>query len=47
MKNLEWEGSVTQALTQEHVVLDEHIAPAEEASALDALAGSAVPNLED
>lgn len=49
MKNTEWEGSTTQALTQEHITLEEHDAP------LDALAGSAskepesseIPSLDD
>ena len=30
MSNLEWEGSRTQALTQEHIVLDEHLTLPEE-----------------
>ena len=49
MKNTEWEGSTTQALTQEHITLEEHDAP------LDALVGSAskepesseIPSLDD
>ena len=44
MKNTEWEGSTTQALTQEHIVLEEH-----EADPADALANAAgsVPSLDD
>ncbi len=56
MKNIEWEGSTTQALTQEHITLEEHTAdaPKEEPKVenkLGALAGVAVedevPNLDD
>lgn len=46
MKNIEWEGSRTQGLTQEHIVLDEHVEP----TGLDTLAGaasSAVPSMDD
>lgn len=42
MENVEWEGSVTQALTQEHIVLEEHIGePSKLAAAAD------VPSLDD
>jgi hypothetical protein len=51
MKNIEWEGSTTQALTQEHITLDDHVEePA--GTGLAALSGAAaqeeseVPNLD-
>lgn len=42
MNNIDWEGSVIQALTQEHVNLDD-----EPAAGLDSLAGVALPSLDD
>lgn len=44
MKNVEWEGSVTQALTQEHISLDDH----EEDGSDEAVQGAeGVPSLDD
>lgn len=42
MQNIEWEGSTTQALTQEHVSLDD-----EPTDGLSGLAAGAVPSLDD
>jgi len=56
MKNIEWEGSTTQALTQEHITLEEHEEDGEGTDpALSDLAGAAagdpsdddVPSLDD
>lgn len=56
MQNLEWEGSTTQALTQEHITLEEHEGTEQPAnSGTSALAGAAssgpsgdgVPSLDD
>lgn len=44
MKNLEWEGSTTQALTQEHISIDEHES---ESSPTDALVNAAESNSDD
>lgn len=53
MKNIEWEGSTTQALTQEHITLEDHEKPVQEPTqtGTSALAGAAVgddiPSLDD
>jgi hypothetical protein len=47
MQNLEWEGSVTQALTQEHIDLDELDKEQEEGLAAMAGAADDVPSLDD
>lgn len=41
MSNIEWEGSVTQAVTQEHITLDEHGVEAQEGAPAEE-----VPNLD-
>lgn len=47
MKNLEWEGSVTQALTQEHISIDDHATGADAlAGATDAAPAGDLPNLD-
>lgn len=48
MENLEWEGSTTQALTQEHVTLDDYETGSDNALAGAASAGAGgVPSLDD
>lgn len=47
MENMEWEGSATQALTQEHITLEDHTGDTPLEGELLPADGADVPNLED